>query len=178
MSRPYFKAPKLPQELLDKIQPSSSQNGGGKSWRKGKKPAILGRKEQRKALREQKKSTRSQITRLPQSHLSRKTEEGSSNDEVEDLDEDEEPIEQLPKRNIIVSSQKSHEKIGPAEKRIPVAVQKALDQDDAEIAFLEKKLGIRGKKHGREFEEDGFEDILGAIDEIMGFEGEGIDSQD
>jgi nucleolar MIF4G domain-containing protein 1 len=177
MSRPYFKAPKLPQELLDKIQPSSSQHGGEKSRRKGKKTAILGRKEQRKVLREQKKSTRSQTTRLPQSHLSRKT-EGSSNDEVEDDDEDEEPIEQPPKRKITVSSQKLNEKIEPAEKKIPVAVQKALDQDDAEIAFLEKKLGIRGKKRGREFEEDGFEDILGGIDEIMGFEGQGIDSQD
>ncbi|KAK3941204.1 hypothetical protein QBC46DRAFT_383519 [Diplogelasinospora grovesii] len=67
-------------------------------------------------------------------------------DEDEDKDEDEE-----------------EEEAAPA-KPVPKKVKEKLAEDDAEIAALEKKLGLKGrKKLPKSFEEDGLGDILGDL---------------
>ncbi|GKZ20270.1 suppressor of glycerol defect [Aspergillus brasiliensis] len=58
--------------------------------------------------------------------------------------------------------------------RRPVSktVQAKLEEDDAEIAALEKKLGLKkGKKLPKSFEEDGLGDLLGDLDEDSADEG-------
>ncbi|KAF7125633.1 hypothetical protein CNMCM5793_001872 [Aspergillus hiratsukae] len=51
-------------------------------------------------------------------------------------------------------------------KKVSQAVQVKLDEDAAEIAALERKLGLKkGKKLPKSFEEDGLLDLLGDLDE-------------
>lgn len=51
-----------------------------------------------------------------------------------------------------------------SEKHIPGSVKSKLAQDDAEIAALEKKLGLKkGSKLPKAFEDDGLDDILGDL---------------
>lgn len=60
--------------------------------------------------------------------------------------------------------------------RAPVsrAVKDRLAQDDAEIAALEKKLGLKGKKKlPKSFEEDGLDVLLDGLDDGSGDEGAG-----
>jgi nucleolar MIF4G domain-containing protein 1 len=52
---------------------------------------------------------------------------------------------------------------GPA-RPISRAVKEALDEDDAKIAALEKKLGIKGRKLPKTFEDDGLGDLLDGLD--------------
>ena len=60
----------------------------------------------------------------------------------------------------------------PAPLKISKAVQDQLDEDDAEIAAIEKKLGLKkGKKLPKAFEEDGLGDLLGDLDEGSADEG-------
>ncbi|TPR08056.1 Major Facilitator Superfamily protein [Aspergillus niger] len=55
---------------------------------------------------------------------------------------------------------------------ISKTVQSKLEEDDAEIAALEKKLGLKkGKKLPKSFEEDGLGDLLGDLDEDSADEG-------
>ncbi|KAF7587713.1 suppressor of glycerol defect [Aspergillus hancockii] len=57
-------------------------------------------------------------------------------------------------------------------RNVSKTVQDKLDQDDAEIAVLEKKLGLKkGKKLPKSFEEDGLGDLLGDLDEGSANEG-------
>ncbi|KAJ5801116.1 uncharacterized protein N7518_003184 [Penicillium psychrosexuale] len=70
--------------------------------------------------------------------------EDESEDEPEDESEDDEPKE--------------------TEAHIPGSVKSKLAQDDAEIAALEKKLGLKkGGKLPKAFEEDGLDDLLGDL---------------
>ena len=60
----------------------------------------------------------------------------------------------------------------PAPRKLSKVVQDQLDEDDAEIAAIEKKLGLKkGKKLPRAFEEDGLGDLLGDLDEGSADEG-------
>ncbi|KFY19765.1 hypothetical protein V491_04233 [Pseudogymnoascus sp. VKM F-3775] len=53
------------------------------------------------------------------------------------------------------------------------AVLDKLAEDDEEIAFLEKKLGIKNKKAlPQAFKDDGLDELLGGIDELVGGEDE------
>ncbi|KAK5653545.1 hypothetical protein OQA88_8804 [Cercophora sp. LCS_1] len=59
----------------------------------------------------------------------------------------------------------SDEEPSPPKKNIPKAVQEKFAEDDAEIAALEKKLGIKGrKKLPQSFKEDGLGDLLADLD--------------
>lgn len=71
-----------------------------------------------------------------------------------------------------LESQEDSEKEDKPRRRIISATMKdKLDQDDAEIAALEKKLGMKkGKKLPKSFEEDGLDDLLGDLDEGSGDE--------
>lgn len=60
--------------------------------------------------------------------------------------------------------EESDEKEEPALRKVSKAVQDQLDEDDAEIAALEKRLGLKkGKKLPKSFEEDGLDDLLGDL---------------
>ncbi|KAL4926861.1 uncharacterized protein BDV17DRAFT_299427 [Aspergillus undulatus] len=50
-------------------------------------------------------------------------------------------------------------------KNVSKAVQDKLEQDDAEIAALEKKLGLKKGKTSKAFAEDGLDDLLGDLDD-------------
>ncbi|PLB45781.1 hypothetical protein P170DRAFT_458039 [Aspergillus steynii IBT 23096] len=61
--------------------------------------------------------------------------------------------------------------VAPAPK-VSRAVQEKLDQDDAEIAALEKRLGLKkGKKLPKAFADDGLDDLLGDLDDGSADEG-------
>jgi nucleolar MIF4G domain-containing protein 1 len=62
--------------------------------------------------------------------------------------------------------------MSPPPKRVPRAVRDKLADEDAEIAALEKKLGLNGKKKKLPsgFDEDGLDDLLGNLDEGEGEE--------
>ncbi|BCR87912.1 MIF4G domain-containing protein [Aspergillus chevalieri] len=52
----------------------------------------------------------------------------------------------------------------PAPRKVSKAVQDQLDEDDAEIAALEKRLGLKkGKKLPQSFQDDGLDDLLGDL---------------
>lgn len=71
----------------------------------------------------------------------------------------------------IESEADSEEEDKPRRRNITATMKDKLDQDDAEIAALEKKLGMKkGKKLPKSFQEDGLEDLLGEIDEGSGDE--------
>ncbi|KAL4951433.1 hypothetical protein BDW69DRAFT_170033 [Aspergillus filifer] len=54
---------------------------------------------------------------------------------------------------------------GAPRKKVSKAVQDKLEQDDAEIAALEKKLGLKKGKKSKAFADDGLDDLLGDLDE-------------
>ncbi|KAL4920985.1 hypothetical protein BDW62DRAFT_153236 [Aspergillus aurantiobrunneus] len=56
-------------------------------------------------------------------------------------------------------------------KKVSKAVQDKLEQDDAEIAALEKKLGLKKGKLPKAFADDGLGDLLGDLDEGSADEG-------
>lgn len=59
--------------------------------------------------------------------------------------------------------------------RVSKAVLDKLQEDDDEIAELEKRLGIKGKKSlPQSFKDDGLDELLMGIDELVGGEDEGI----
>jgi len=49
--------------------------------------------------------------------------------------------------------------------RITKRVQEKLAQDDAEIAALERKLGMKGKKLGKSFQDEGLAELLGDLED-------------
>lgn len=60
----------------------------------------------------------------------------------------------------------------PAAPKVSRAIQEKLDQDDAEIAALEKRLGLKkGKKLPKSFADDGLDDLLGDLDDGSADEG-------
>lgn len=163
MARGDFIKPTLPKELLDKVDPGASNARKGKTH-------VAGRKEQRKHVREQKKTARRPQQQKPRQQqrtfnkVERKpvvVEESESDAD----DDDEEPIESPSKRRRL-----SPERTAPEIKArdVPRAIRDKLDKDAAEIARLEKKLGIRGKKRSKASGEDGLADLLAGIDDAMG----------
>ncbi|RDI81491.1 Imidazole glycerol phosphate synthase [Venturia inaequalis] len=173
MSRFKHATPKLPAELLDRLGPSS--NNGGK--RKGKFGAPLGRKEKRQAERAEKKNQRSQPKSFPPGGKPRLQ---NLKPPLEIEDEPAPPPkrrktepsafpEPVPKS---ILKRKSHKFEAPPQEsdsspspppptRRSRAVKEKLDEDDAEIAALEKRLGLKGKKKlPKSLEEDGLDDIL------------------
>jgi len=109
------------------------------------------------ALPAKSKSKATQSEQRPKSILKKsqpvKESDESDDDEDIDLDEDEDEAE-------------------PAPRKVSKAVQDQLDEDDAEIAALEKRLGLKkGKKLPQSFQDDGLDDLLGDL--VGGPEDEG-----
>ncbi|KAF2664553.1 hypothetical protein BT63DRAFT_429313 [Microthyrium microscopicum] len=179
MNRKNFGAPRLPKDLLDKVDPSGATHKNSKR--------SLPRKEQRKAARQEKKAARSQpkqYTKRPAVEIREDEEEDFIADpwaHENDDGSDEEDFPQPPKKRVKTTSDTKAIKgiLKPAKPldstrspspppRPSRAVRDALKQDDSEIAFLEKKLGIKNKKRPKAFSEDGLDELLDGIDDIMG----------
>lgn len=168
---------KLPRQLLDELGVSGEGNHGGRKKRGG----PTDRKSQRKAARVQKKSSH-RTSRNDQPQISRQR----LNLEIER----ETPIvplvvnhSQFKTTSVQPKAPKSILKVPTPTGRLdrasspapppPVIVSKGLKDrlaaDDAEIAALEKKLGIKQRsKLPKSFEEDGLDSLLEGIDDAVG----------
>ena len=105
------------------------------------------------------------------------TEWSEEEDEVEDVDEEEaaprrtsahapKPAKGILKKSVAQAPQvkdPSPSPVLPAPPHASRAVKDRLAQDDAEIAALEKRLGVRGKKKKARDADDGLEDIFGDL---------------
>lgn len=149
-----------------------------------------GRKERRKAERVQKKTQRrqSRVTKT----LNEPVEEDS--DDFEGFEEEDdpspplrsEPAVQKPETQQPKSILKRNQKADPGtgararlstspgpEPRISRGVRDKLAEDDAEIAALEKRLGLKSKKLPKSFEDDGLDLLLEGLDDDTGSSGMG-----
>ncbi|OBT83562.1 hypothetical protein VE02_06941 [Pseudogymnoascus sp. 03VT05] len=180
---------KLPAKIIEEL--------GGKDvlgYRKQQRP--LDRKDRRKAERVQKKVSRSgqppfkkpQVNDLRgREPVRSSTSTETSNSIKESRETKESQAAPEPKlKSILKTTSPASNK---PSKRIPVterlrsptpppkgpsrAVLDKLAEDDEEIALLEKKLGIKGKKAlPQAFRDDGLDELLGGIDELVGGEDE------
>lgn len=156
--------------------------------KKNKRNAPLSRKDRRREERSGKK------TQKPNYKNARKYEEEDDDDMLDEGDdgsglgsgleeetEEEETNAPPPKSKAAKSAEKKTKPVQesddeederPVPRKVSKAVQDQLDEDDAEIAAVEKKLGLKkGKKLPKSFEEDGLGDLLGDLDEGSADEG-------
>ena len=162
---------KLPYHLLQELGISDRDHG---SIRKRHGGAAT-RKEQRKAARLQKKNGQPFRRRLSPDHKSalpidsRTLEQKSTKTtfvqptKLKSILKKPKPLEERPQA---VSPSPSP----PPLKKMSRGVQDKLAADDAEIAALEKVLGVkRKKKLPKSFEDDGLDSLLEGIDDAVGF---------
>ncbi|KAE8374282.1 hypothetical protein BDV26DRAFT_296135 [Aspergillus bertholletiae] len=195
MPRPMHNTTSLPRNLRDELGIKDSY-GDKKKKRNG--PAA--RKDRRREEREQKKTKRAPVSkhgRRQQSNRRNNDDDDDDEDGFEGFDDGsgaesdaagEEDVfaklkaakeaKQQPKPILKKKAVKSDSESGGEEeetirpRQVSKAVQEKLDQDEAEIAALEKKLGLKkGKKLPKSFEEDGLGDLLGDLDEGSADEG-------
>jgi nucleolar MIF4G domain-containing protein 1 len=141
----------------------------------------LGRKERRKAERVQKKAQRSQPPPLKRTKLNH-VQDPETSDEESDFEETaplpnrtplkvEEPKDKP--KSILKKTKQDDKNISTSSKvrspspppRISRAVRDKLAEDDDEIAALEKKLGLKGKKKlPQAFADDGLDELLAGLD--------------
>ncbi|KAF2195475.1 hypothetical protein K469DRAFT_616151 [Zopfia rhizophila CBS 207.26] len=168
MRRPQFGGPKLPKELRDQLGDPAHRGKGGRGCN-----GPLNRKERRKAERLEKKVQRRQTRGQ---NVGRFVQHGLASEEEEEFNEETllpRPalVERDPQRPLkgILKNTQQNEKIDPDKElsppprpRVSQAVKDRLVQDDAEIAALEKKLGIKGKQLKGD-DEDGLGNLLGDL---------------
>ncbi|TKA79663.1 hypothetical protein B0A49_01413 [Cryomyces minteri] len=171
MRQQSHRVPKLPKALLDQL------GDNGISGRSRKAP---GRKERRKAERDQRKVQKKQPRRVVPRHV--KTQEDISDEDSPVDDVLTAPVRKLaPSANGTSKSLKSilkpakqeaknvaanHNEPSPSPPpRVSRGVKDRIAVDDAEIAALEKKLGLKGKKKlPKSFEDDGLDLLLEGLD--------------
>lgn len=183
MKRPMHLTTALPRNLREELGIKDSYHEN-----KGKRNGPASRKEQRQADRKGKKTQKP----VPKRNM-KKTEQYDDDDDDEegfgdededagfDLGSDEEELDAPPKSKPAKTEEKakrahkpepgSDEDEEPPARKLPNVVQEKLDEDEAEIAALEKKLGVKKGKKAPKFADDGLDDLLGDIDD--GFEDEG-----
>ncbi|OJJ48704.1 hypothetical protein ASPZODRAFT_62768 [Penicilliopsis zonata CBS 506.65] len=177
-SRPLHNTTSLPRGLRDEL---GIKDRYGEKKRRLNGPAS--RKDRRKAERAGKKSNKTHGFR--QTRREQFADDGDD-DEGGDLgasdlasEDDEQEEEEMPKpilkkstsKTAVVSSRDDDDEPAESTRRVSKAIKDKLDQDDAEIAALEKKLGLKkGKKLPKSFMDDGLDDLLGDLDEGSGDE--------
>ncbi|KAI1406348.1 hypothetical protein F4819DRAFT_441323 [Hypoxylon fuscum] len=173
----------LPSSLLKELetqQPSSHAQGNGRQKRQ------VSRKEQRKAQRVQKRQSHKPQPRhvtasrpsKPISHLHRDYSKVGDDDEDDDddLDEGHGDEDELSDLGFDSEGDDDEDQEGN-QPQSSMSAQKKLSREDKEIADLEKKLGLKGKKSlPKSFNEDGLGDLLGGIDGGEGDDGEDSDT--
>lgn len=171
----------LPQRILGNALLPTAANDFLDVITGGKRSRVRGasRKETRKAGRVEKKALRNgppPEKRLKSHHtqsLPREPQQQSSAQQLKSTKPT--PPSESPKPKSILKRTKradpvpsqdtlSHSKSPP--RRISRAIQEKLAEDDDEIAALERKLGLKGKKGlPRSFKDDGLEDLLQGLSE-------------
>ncbi|KAK7552530.1 hypothetical protein IWX50DRAFT_671912 [Phyllosticta citricarpa] len=184
--------PKLPRELLDRIGASapSDRNGRGRN-------AVTSRKDRRKAEREQNRVAHRPKPRGSRFSGTAAGESQSEDDDdspppppksksraiARDADRNapksilKQPVpaakldmKKVSKEKDSKKEKKQRDASPPPTKKVSKRVQERLDEDEAEIAALEKKLGLKGKKKmPKDFEDDGLADLLDGIDDELDF---------
>lgn len=186
---------KLPRKLIEQL------GGEGKACIKGKgieliiykKDALSGgrksrprsgtRKELRKAARVEKKSSRSGPPVTKRRKLQHVVDAiGVLEEQIHDEPPARDfPREEAPKPRSILKQIKKIDPprdtksppLGSPPAKVSKAVKDKLAEEDEEIAALEKKLGLKGKKNlPQSFKDDGLDELLEGLDE-----GEGSDAQ-
>jgi nucleolar MIF4G domain-containing protein 1 len=157
----------LPRQLRAEL--GLKDTYGAKKRTQNNGPAS--RKERRKAERKDKRSTRKPLNGR---NFREDYDEGDDDDDMpmdSDVSSDEEEEDKSARKpepkSILKKTKKSavHDDDEPKPTRkISKGIQDKLAKDDAEIAALEKKLGIKDrKKLPKAFEEEGLADILGEL---------------
>ncbi|KAK6363046.1 suppressor of glycerol defect [Orbilia blumenaviensis] len=181
--------PRLPKSILDQIQDSGSKTSGSRQSLKNTRKQ--GRKERRKQQRLDKKQARhnsngngngNNSNHYNNTRYSHQVDDSSdsitSEDEPEPSYTTKKPTVQPSKSKTTpnvalktvadgITSAKKVEAAKKAEAPKPAvrkAVAEKLDEDDAEIAALEKKLNIKGKKLPSAFKEDNLDWLLDGFD--------------
>ena len=161
---------KLPHHLLQELGISDRDHGSIRKRNGG----PTNRKEQRKAARLQKKHGQQPRKRLSPDHASalpinsrlleqeRTKTTSVQPKKLKSILKKPKPLEERPQA---VSPSPSP----PPPKKLSRGVQDKLAADDAEIAALEKALGVKGKrKLPKSFEDDGLDSLLEGIDDAVG----------
>jgi nucleolar MIF4G domain-containing protein 1 len=170
-----FIKPKLPKALLDQIGGDATNN---------KKNATT-RKERRKNERNQKKQSHQQSRSRPapqRPQPQRRPQPQPRRDEFDESDDEpapppapkpkSKPTKEDKPKSILKTTKKQDparsktlEDSPPPPAHVSRAVKDRLAQDDAEIASLEKKLGIKSTKRSKAFADDGLDDLLEGLDD-------------
>lgn len=162
------------------------------SRRNGARNGPLNRKDRRKADRVEKKSQKKHLRKphpLPKAqHGSRRPQVESESDDDEDIidwdnisedDSPPPPVQKEPKKepkSILKKTLPPKEEKSPPPAKLPRAVRDKIAQDDAEIAALEKRLGVKGKKKSKGAD-DGLGDLFGDLGDLGDFSDEdGLDN--
>ncbi|KAK8163658.1 hypothetical protein IWX90DRAFT_455978 [Phyllosticta citrichinensis] len=186
--------PKLPRELLDRIGASAPSDRNGRS-----RNAVTSRKDRRKAERVQKRAVHRPQSRGPRFSRPAAEESQSEDEDdsppppppkskpaARDAEQKTpKPILKQPETTAKSETKKAgkekepgkdsrkekkqRDASPPATKKVSKRLQERLDEDDAEIKALEKKLGMKGKKMPKAFEDDGLADLLDGIDDELDF---------
>ncbi|KAI5290750.1 suppressor of glycerol defect [Ascosphaera aggregata] len=192
MAPPRHNTTQLPRALREELGLPDSRNDRGANRR------PLYRKEVRKALRSQRRERHSRVAQK-RSHqpLSKKVsklepEGGEENEDEEesdyaerrkgkrrrlegepfnvdiDLDESDDVLED----HIEEDEEQEKETSAQPLRHVPQSVQEKFAEDDAEIARLEKLLGIKGRKLPKSFTEDGLDELLDDLPAGLGYDDE------
>ncbi|KAI0012395.1 dihydrolipoyl dehydrogenase [Xylariaceae sp. FL0662B] len=160
-SRPNRKL-SLPSSLLKEIDAQQTSSYSSSKGRSKRQPS---RKEQRKALRVQKRESRRPHPRQLTGSRPLKEPFRPLEDVSGDEDEDEDVEFGVASGSEGVNSDDSEDQEA-TQSQISKSERKRLARDDAEIADLEKKLGLRGKKSlPQSFHKDGLGDLLDGLDD-------------
>ena len=177
MPQPTHNIAKLPQQLLQELGISGGEYGSVRAKRSG--PAN--RKEQRKAARVQKKSGHAAVKNGQYFRRGLSPEEKSTSSKnpravkqkeikttsvqpkaLKSILKKPKPLDERPQAKTLSRSPSPQQKLSRG-------VQDKLAADDAEIAALEKALGVKGKKKlPKSFEDDGLDSLLVDIDDAVG----------
>lgn len=176
MRRPLHQTTALPRELRNEL---------GLKDRYGEKKRARNAPASRKDRRQAERATKSRRGLGSGKRDQRRFDEDEDDVGVDELEEEE--VVTQPKGRSTKSEEKKPKSIlkkparveesdpGSEEEyqppKLPRTVQSKLDADDAEIAALEKKLGMKkGRKLPKSFMEDGLDDLLGDLGDGSGDE--------
>ncbi len=143
----------------------------------------MNRKEQRRADRVEKKRHNKHVGKQPPSitHSGKGASRSLESEDEEEIDwdnieEDDTPPPPVQKessqlKSILKRTSSPNREDAPTPVRLPRAVKDKIAQDDAEIAALEKKLGVKGKKKSKGAD-DGLDDLFGDLGDLSDNEGQ------
>lgn len=171
MSRTEFKGPRLPQGLLGQIENGQQKLGNNTHWRSRTQDS---RKERRKAQRNEKRQLQTQprspwklapneqhSENLPGSVATRNTHLSAQSEARKPQKHQTDHIKRGSRSTVTAAVDVESPNDDPPKPSVSRAVKERLAADDAEIAALKKRLGIKGKtKKSKAFEEDGLDFLL------------------